>query len=140
MTKIIGVTGGIGCGKSKLIEIMKKRFNVLYIDTDTIAKYLMSKGNISYKLIVSHFGKDILEENEIDKKKLSTIVMNNKKQLEKLNSFTHPYVIKEVLNIIKTEQDNYDYIMLESALLLDTDLYKLCDETWNVSADLEIRI
>lgn len=140
MTKIIGVTGGIGCGKSTLIEIMKKKFNVLFINTDSIAKYLMSEGNISYDLILSYFGKEILNNKEIDKKKLSKIVMNNKRKLKKLNSFTHPYVIKEVLEIIEKEKDNYDYIMLESALLLDTDLCKICDETWNVSANLEIRI
>ena len=138
---VIGVTGGIGCGKSKIIEIMKEKYNILNINTDNIAKYLMCSGNISYDLIVKHFGSSVLDEDkEIDRKKLSLIVLKNKDELLKLNSYTHPYVIKEVKDIIDKEKDNYNYIMLESALLIETELHKICDETWNIKADLNIRI
>ena len=58
----------------------------------------------------------------------------------RLNSFTHPYVIKEVKDIIKNNSDDYDIVIIESALLLDTPLKDLCTEIWNVSADLDKRI
>lgn len=140
MTRIIGLTGGIGCGKSTLIKLAEERCKVLNINTDNIAKYLMAKGNVSYDLIVDYWGKDILTDDEIDKKKLAKIVMNNKDELFRLNSFTHPYVIKEVKDIIKNNSDDYDIVIIESALLLDTPLKDLCTEIWNVSADLGKRI
>lgn len=140
MTRIIGLTGGIGCGKSTLIKLAEERCKVLNINTDNIAKYLMAKGNVSYDLIVDYWGKDILTDDEIDKKKLAKIVMNNKDELFRLNSFTHPYVIKEVKDIIKNNSDDYDIVIIESALLLDTPLKDLCTEIWNISADLDKRI
>lgn len=140
MTRIIGLTGGIGCGKSTLIKLAEERCKVLNINTDNIAKYLMAKGNVSYDLIVDYWGKDILTDDEIDKKKLAKIVMDNKDELFRLNSFTHPYVIKEVKDIIKNNSDDYDIVIIESALLLDTPLKDLCTEIWNVSADLDKRI
>lgn len=140
MTRIIGLTGGIGCGKSTLIKLAEERCKVLNINTDNIAKYLMAKGNVSYDLIVDYWGKDILTDDEIDKKKLAKIVMANKDELFRLNSFTHPYVIKEVKDIIKNNSDDYDIVIIESALLLDTPLKDLCTEIWNVSADLDKRI
>ena len=140
MTRIIGLTGGIGCGKSTLIKLAEERCKVLNINTDNIAKYLMAKGNVSYDLIVDYWGKDILTDDEIDKKKLAKIVMANKDELFRLNSFTHPYVIKEVKDIIKNNSDDYDIVIIESALLLDTPLKDLCTEIWNISADLDKRI
>jgi dephospho-CoA kinase len=140
MGKIIGITGGIGCGKSTLISMIDKR--VMKIDTDKIVKYLMAPGNISYALIVEYFGASILEDDseEIDRKKLASVVMSDKAKLEKLNSFTHPYVIDEVKNIIKRNEDEYDYFIVESALLLETKLKDICDEVWNVTASKKKRI
>lgn len=138
--KIIGITGGIGCGKSKLIELIEERCKVLNINTDKIAKFLMANGNVSYKLIVDHWGESVLTDNEIDSKKLAKIVMSNKDELLRLNSFTHPYVIKEVKDIIKRNSDDYDIAVIESALLLDTPLKDLCTEIWNVSANINTRI
>ena len=140
MTRIIGLTGGIGCGNSTLSKLAEERCKVLNINTDNISKYLMAKGNVSYDLIVDYWGKDILTDDEIDKKKLAKIVMANKDELFRLNSFTHPYVIKEVKDIIKNNRDDYDIVIIESALLLDTPLKDLCTEIWNVSADLDKRI
>lgn len=138
MSKIIGITGGIGCGKSTLIEMMKQRANVLDINTDNIAKKIMEPNTPQFKKIVDYFSDDILTNGCIDNNKLSKIVMNNPDKLKKLNSFVHPSVIHEVKELVKT--DKYDIITIESALLLETELKDLCDEIWNVSARLETRI
>jgi len=138
---IIGITGGIGCGKSKLVQMMVESYNVLALDTDSIAKRLMEPGQISYKLIVENFGEGILNEDKtINSRKLSSIVMSDKKQLEILNMLTHPYVIKEVRNIASTKKDDYDAIVIESALLMDTPLKDICNEVWNISASKEKRM
>ena len=69
--------------------------------SDEVARELMQKGNISYQLIVEYFGRDILmDDGEIDRKKLADHVFNNKEALEKLNSMTHPYVKEEIRKLI----------------------------------------
>lgn len=141
--KVIGVTGGIGCGKSKTIRTALKMSHGLHINTDDIAKELMQKGNVAYCLVAQYFGECILnEDGSIDNKKLAAIVFSDKKELEKLNSLVHPCVVERVRELIENERkdDSYDYVFLESALLFDTDLWKMCDETWNISARYEVRI
>ena len=99
----------------------------------------MKPNQISYQKIVSFFGKEILDKNDlIDNQKLSKIVFNNKENLETLNSFTHPYVIEYVENFIKENKNNL--IIIESALLLETPLKDLCDELLFIKTDKNIRI
>lgn len=138
--RIIGITGGIGCGKSKLVRMAKAKCNCLVIDTDTVAKFLMAPGNISYELIVKRWPEVIDEDNTINRKTLAAITMSDKEALLELNEFTHPYVAKEIKDVIEREQDNYDIVIIESALLLDTPIAGLCNEIWNVTASVEKRI
>lgn len=138
--RIIGITGGIGCGKSKLVRMAKAKCNCLVIDTDTVAKFLMAPGNISYELIVKRWPEVIDEDNTINRKTLAAITMSDKEALLELNEFTHPYVLKEIKDVIEREQENYDIAIIESALLLDTPIAGLCSETWNVTASMEKRI
>lgn len=138
--RIIGITGGIGCGKSKLVRMAKAKCNCLVIDTDTVAKFLMAPGNISYELIVKRWPEVIDEDNTINRKTLAAITMSDKEALLELNEFTHPYVVKEIKDVIECEQDNYDIVIIESALLLDTPIAGLCNEIWNVTASVEKRI
>lgn len=138
--RIIGITGGIGCGKSKLVRMAKAKCNCLVIDTDTVAKFLMAPGNISYELIVKRWPEVIDEDNTINRKTLAAITMSDKEALLELNEFTHPYVVKEIKDVIEREQDNYDIVIIESALLLDTPIAGLCNEIWNVTASVEKRI
>lgn len=138
--RIIGITGGIGCGKSKLVRMAKAKCNCLVIDTDTVAKFLMAPGNISYELIVKRWPEVIDEDNTINRKTLAAITMSDKEALLELNEFTHPYVLKEIKDVIEREQENYDIAIIESALLLDTPIASLCNEIWNVTASMEKRI
>lgn len=138
--RIIGITGGIGCGKSKLVKMAKAKCNCLVIDTDTVAKFLMAPGNISYELIVKRWPEVIDEDNTINRKTLAAITMSDKEALLELNEFTHPYVLKEIKDVIEREQENYDIAIIESALLLDTPIAGLCSEIWNVTASMEKRI
>ena len=104
---VIGITGGIGTGKSTILRILKEKYNFTIFEADKIAHELMMKGNVSYLKIVDYFGNDILDENnEIDRKKLGQKVFNDKKQLEKLNEFVHPEVIHEIQNRIEKIENN----------------------------------
>lgn len=140
--KVYGITGGAGTGKSEVIRMLRDDFNGYVIMSDDVARELTLKDHISYRLIVAHFGENILsEDGEIDRKKLANVVFNDIEALEELNSMTHPYVREEILRQIKEAESSgrYDFVALESAILLECGYENICDEFWYVYTDPEIR-
>lgn len=140
--KVYGITGGAGTGKSEVIKMLQENFGGCVIMSDEVARELMQKGNISYQLIVEYFGRDILmDDGEIDRKKLADHVFNNKEALEKLNSMTHPYVKDEIRKLIAEAEASGECrsVALESAILLECGYEDICDEFWYVYTKPEIR-
>ena len=140
--KVYGITGGAGTGKSEVIKMLQENFGGCVIMSDEVARELMQKGNISYQLIVEYFGRDILmDDGEIDRKKLADHVFNNKEALEKLNSMTHPYVKDEIRKLIAEAEASGEcrFVALESAILLECGYENICDEFWYVYTKPEIR-
>ena len=140
--KVYGITGGAGTGKSEVIKMLQENFGGCVIMSDEVARELMQKGNISYQLIVEYFGGDILmDDGEIDRKKLADHVFNNKEALEKLNSMTHPYVKDEIRKLIAEAEASGEcrFVALESAILLECGYEDICDEFWYVYTKPEIR-
>lgn len=140
--KVYGITGGAGTGKSEVIKMLQQNFGGCVIMSDEVARELMQKGNISYQLIVEYFGRDILmDDGEIDRKKLADHVFNNKEALEKLNSMTHPYVKDKIRKLIAEAEDSGEcrFVALESAILLECGYEDICDEFWYVYTKPEIR-
>ena len=140
--KVYGITGGAGTGKSEVIKMLQQNFGGCVIMSDEVARELMQKGNISYQLIVEYFGRDILmDDGEIDRKKLADHVFNNKEALEKLNSMTHPYVKEKIRKLIAEAEASGEcrFVALESAILLECGYEDICDEFWYVYTKPEIR-
>ena len=140
--KVYGITGGAGTGKSEVIKMLQQNFGGCVIMSDEVAREQMQKGNISYQLIVEYFGRDILmDDGEIDRKKLADHVFNNKEALEKLNSMTHPYVKDEIRKLIAEAEASGEcrFVALESAILLECGYEDICDEFWYVYTKPEIR-
>ncbi len=140
--KVYGITGGAGTGKSEVIKMLQENFGGCVIMSDEVARELMQKGNISYQLIVEYFGRDILmDDGEINRKKLADHVFNNKEALEKLNSMTHPYVKDEIRKLIAEAEASGEcrFVALESAILLECGYEDICDEFWYVYTKPEIR-
>lgn len=140
--KVYGITGGAGTGKSEVIKMLQQNFGGCVIMSDEVARELMQKGNISYQLIVEYFGRDILmDDGEIDRKKLADHVFNNKEALEKLNSMTHPYVKDKIRKLIAEAEASGGcrFVALESAILLECGYEDICDEFWYVYTKPEIR-
>ena len=140
--KVYGITGGAGTGKSEVMRLLREEFGGFTILSDDVARQLTRKGNISYKLIVEHFGEEILgEDGEIDRTRLAAIVFNDKEALNQLNSMTHPYVREEIHRLIREAKESglYRFAALESAILLDAGYENECDEFWYVYTDPEIR-
>ena len=91
--KVLGITGGIGSGKTLVLNILKENYNAEIIEADRLGHELMEPGRAVYNNVVSYFGRDILgKDDTIDRKKLGDIVFADKDKLRKLNGLSHPVV------------------------------------------------
>ncbi len=140
--KVIGLTGGIGSGKTTVANILRDKYHAYVIFSDEVAKELMEPGQISYRLIVETFGTTVLDvDKRLDRQKLALMVFGNSGKLALLNSLTHPYVEQFILEEIKRvrETKQYQLVVVESALLLQVNYDKFCDEVWVVVAEEQVR-
>ena len=134
---IIGVMGGVGSGKSTVLNYLENNYEANIIEADKVAKEVMLPGNDVYNEIVKTFP-EVIVDNKIDSKKLAEIVFNNEEQLEKLNSITHPGAVKEIVSRIKSSKNRI--IVVESAILLGSGVEQYCDELWFVFCNRDTRI
>ena len=137
MTKIIGLTGGIGSGKTMVAEYFKSLGIPVYI-ADKEARQLMTSENI-INALSNEFGKEILENGILNREKLAQLVFNNPKKLQILNSIVHPEVKKHFDNWVEKHK-NYPFIVKEAAILFESGSYKYCDTIITVTAPLETRL
>jgi len=135
--KIIGITGGVGSGKSRVLSYMESRFDAVVCQADHVAWLLQEPGQKCYAQIVKHFGREILHDDAtINRKKLGQIVFGDKEELLVLNGIMHPAVKQAIVEQIKIEQENEtDYFVLEAALLLEDGYKQICDELWYIYTD-----
>jgi dephospho-CoA kinase len=136
---VIGVTGGIGCGKSTVAQILSNKLNAPILDADKISREAFSSKEILLEMC-NFLGNDILDQNgNIDRQKVSNIVFLDKEKLGKLNSIIHPYVMKKIESRINLLSKRYPYIIMDVPLP-NADFIKLSDFVITVWSDLEIRI
>lgn len=141
MMKVIGITGGVGAGKSQILEYLNNKYGATICIADDVAKSLQKKGGECYAPIVEHFGEEILDEKgELNRSKLASIVFTNSEELEVLNNIVHPAVKAEVRHLMnKEEKKNTNLFILESALLVEEDYNEFCDELWYIYVKDSIR-
>lgn len=137
MTKIIGLTGGIGSGKTTIARYIESKGIPVYI-ADVEAKKVMEEPHV-LKAIETAFGSDIVTNNSINRLKLSTLVFNNPEKLALLNSIVHP-AVKKHFKIWLNSHKNEPYVVKETAILFETGGNKDCYKTITVVASLENRI
>lgn len=140
--KIIGITGGVGCGKSEVIRYIMKKYNCYVIFADDLAKQLQEKGNVCYDKIVELLGTEILLENgEINKSEMAARIFANEKLLDEVNGIIHPAVMDSVLEQIEAQrnEEKVDLFILEAALLIECGYGKIVDEMWYVYTADDIR-
>lgn len=131
----IGITGGIGSGKSTVAEILRNN-NYPVIDADILAKDVLNDKEILTKLEEEF--PQAFNEHILNKKVLSDIVFNSKAKLLKLNSITHPEIAKKILYLI--ENSNESMLFLDAPLPTKECFLDIVDEIWVVSTQLEIRL
>jgi dephospho-CoA kinase len=135
--KIIGITGGIGSGKSVVAKILISMGYPVY-NSDTEAKELINSNPELIFQIKQEFGNNIYTEDGLDSKKMAYIVFNNPEKLAKLNSLTHPAVGKDFENWVNKQKTNL--VFKEAAILFETGIYKSLEGIVLVTAPVKTRV
>lgn len=134
----IGLTGNIASGKSEIEKIFKN-FNIKTINADFIVHFLLNNDIFLKNKIIEKFKNyDILENNEIDRKKLGKIVFSDKKLKKELEKIIHPEVIKQIKKFFE-ENKKEKIIVVEIPLLFENNLEYLFDKIILIYAKDEIR-
>jgi dephospho-CoA kinase len=139
--KVLGITGSSGSGKTTVSDILRLK-GIDVIDSDKVAKE-MTKPNSPYlNNIIADFGKEILlEDGNLNRKKLAQIIYDDKEALKKLNSITFNYVFKEILRRLKNfEEQGKEIIGIDAPLLFECGLNKYCSIVIAVTANDEQKI
>ena len=136
--KLIGITGGIGAGKSTVSTICKHLGFKVY-NSDQRAKEIVSEDSIIKKKLISFFGNNIYKNGVLDRKFLSDKIFNDKSSLEQINSIIHPAVKKD-FNGWVINNSNEKILFKESALLLESGAYKELDKIILIVSDKNLRV
>ena len=139
--KVLGITGGVGSGKSQVLEHLQKEFGATVCQLDQVAKELQKKGQPCYDQIVEAFGAGILEEQgELDRGKLAQVVFQNPEKLQKLNEIVHPEVKHWVQqDIAQKKNSGCPLYVIEAALMPGAGYDQICQEMWYIYAAEAVR-
>lgn len=137
MTKIIGLTGGIGSGKTTIANYIKS-IGIPVYNADAEAKKIMHCPEIM-QILKEQFGREIFDNNILNREKLSKIVFNNPEKLYQLNKIVHP-AVKNHFDSWILEHNKFPIVFKEAAILFESGSYKYCDSVITVTSPLELRI
>ena len=135
--KVIGITGGVGCGKSAVLAYLESEYAAVVTELDEVAKNLQKSGQECFGQIVAQFGVEILgDDGELDRSRLAEIV----EKLAKLNTIVHPKVKEWVReDIARKRKDGVGLYVIEAALLPTAGYESICDEMWYIYAEEPVR-
>jgi dephospho-CoA kinase len=138
--RLIGLTGGIGSGKSTVAAMLAER-GAIVLDADRVAHDVYEIGNEGHELLVQRFGRDVLDEQgRVDRRRLGAIVFNDAQALQDLNRIIHPLVRKEIARrLLEVSQEDPDaVVVIEAALMTETGWSGGAGELWVVVAHPEL--
>jgi len=137
MTKIIGLTGGIGSGKTTIARYMQSLGIPVYIADDE-ARELMNSDTV-IQAVVKAFGNSVLDGAKLNREKLAQLVFNHPEKLQVLNNIVHP-LVKQHFDAWVIQHREHPFVVKEAAILFESGSYKDCDSIITVTAPLETRI
>ncbi|QXP74336.1 dephospho-CoA kinase [Tenacibaculum sp. AHE15PA] len=136
---VIGITGGIGSGKSTVVKMFSKFKNIAIYIADDEAKKLMNSSIEIKTQLIAEFGKDVYLNNNLNRPYLANIVFKDKQKLSVLNTIVHPIVNQHLQDFI-LKNNHKDYILYENAILFENGSNTFCDKIITVTAPEKIRI
>ncbi|EAR07405.1 dephospho-CoA kinase [Reinekea blandensis] len=120
---IVGLTGGIGCGKSTASALFQE-LGIVVVDADQVNRDIVQPGTPALTAIHEHFGDDVLQSGELDRRALRNIIFNNPVEQKWLEALLHPLIREEMFSRLNTATSVY--ALLEAPLLFENDLDKKC--------------
>lgn len=137
----IGITGGVGAGKSTILNYLQEEYHAYLIVADELAKELEEPGHVCYDRLVEAFGSKILDaEGNIDKKAFAGVIFSDPESLRIANSIIHPEVKSEILKRLQEQQEaGTKLFVVEAALLIEEKYDEILDELWYIYTDDAVR-
>ena len=140
--KVIGITGGVGAGKSAILNYLKEKHGAMVVEADKVGHLLMEPGGACYYSVVEKFGSSILNGDQtINRGKLGKIVFADPQLLDALNKIIHPKVKSYIVSEIAKERAYHrtNLFVVEAALLIEDHYDVICDELWYIHTDEQVR-
>lgn len=135
--KIVGLTGGIGSGKTTVSKEFQK-YSIKVYNSDLRAKFLMNNSIVLKNKLINNFGKEFYINDELNKSYISQIIFNDPISLKLINSMVHPEVFNDFNEWRKSLSEKF--VLYESALIFETGSYKLNDFNILVTCDHDLRV
>ncbi len=140
--KVIGITGGVGAGKSSVLKYIEENVRCEIIYADSLAATLQKKGQVCYDKLISLLGEEIIgTDGEINRPKMAEIIFGDYKLLEAVNNIVHPAVEQFIRDRIEYLRNNdiVDFLFIEAALLIECGYKEIVDEMWYIYASEDVR-
>lgn len=140
--KVIGITGGVGSGKTQILDYLKAHTSCRVIVADEVAHELEEPGGICHEQIVALLGKKILaEDGRINKDEMAAKIFSDRNLLMQINGIVHPAVKEYIKKAIIEEEEagRFDYLFIEAALLIEDGYERIVDAMWYIHADEQVR-
>ena len=139
--KVIELTGGVGAGKSRILELLRDRYGAKILKADETARGLQKKGQPGYEKIVNTFGTGILgPDGELDREKLASLIFTDEAAREKINEIIHPLVWKQIHESVRTAREEGGALFVVETAIPDQNPDDIYDEVWYVYTLDDIRI
>ena len=138
----IGITGGVGAGKSTVLDFLEQEYQAYVMKADEIGHLVMEPGQSCYEPVIALFGKQVIKNDKtIDRRLVSDVVFSHPDMLEKLNHIIHPAVKEYIRRQLALKKEEGQRIcVVDAALLLEDHYEEFCDTVWYIRTDSEIRI
>lgn len=140
--RVIGITGGVGTGKSAVMEMIAERPDCVTLKADEAAERLEKKGEPVYDALVALLSPEVLDEaGELDRGKVAARIFQDDALLHKVNRIVHPAVKQYILKQIEENRlrEGCDFFFIEAALLIEDGYDRICDELWYIYATEAVR-
>lgn len=137
---LVGLTGGIGAGKSTVADLLARQGAVI-LDADAFARDAVRKGTDALGAVVRRFGEEIVgADGELDRARLASIVFADREALDDLEAIIHPEVRRMIADGIQSHLDTHDVVVLVNPLLIEMGTHRDCDVVVVVSASSETQV
>ena len=136
---ILGLTGGIGTGKSTVANMLKEK-GIPVVDTDLISREVIEYPEIIEKIKLEISNEVFDFNNKLDRKKMSEIVFENQEKLKKLNEIMHPEILKKMWDEVEELKKNHKIIVVDVPLLFEINMEKEVDKILLIYASKEIQL